>query len=453
MCSFLIFLKSLQGNKNIDNLNKLLKLRGPDYTNIIENNNYIFLHNLLQICGKMTLQPFIKDNIVCLFNGEIYNYQSFGNYESDGYCLIDLYLEHGQQFVTKLDGEFAIALFDFNKNEVIISGDIFATKPLFYAYQNGFIISSYRSIIANDFNIKDIKQIEPNTCLRFNLNGELLETLSLYQFCLKQKKTTFDDWINAFENAVRKRTETNKKIFITLSSGYDSGCLDLILKKLNITFTSYTILAREKIETIKKRLDYMKQYGKNNFIKLSEDEFAKSKIYVENNIDEIISPIQTQNKKKFPDGFVPHTNNTWAAYGLNHIFSLARKTDSIIYLSGQGPDEIMGDYGFNGKKFKHYSQLNGIFPKKLSSVFPWNNFFNGTMRAFISKEEGVASLHGIEGRYPYLDKAVVQEYLWLTPELKNGNYKSPLAHYMKINNYAFDKNVKIGFKCHQKLKK
>ena len=37
--------------------------------------------------------------------------------------------------------------------------------------------------------------------------------------------------------------------------------------------------------------------------------------------------------------------------------------------------------------------------------------------------------------------------------LKNGNYKSPLAHYMKINNYAFDKNVKIGFKCHQKLKK
>ena len=95
MCSFLIFLKSLQGNKNIDKLNKLLKLRGPDYTNMIDFNNYTFLHNLLHICGKVTLQPFIKDNIVCLFNGEIYNYKSFGDIDSDGCCLIDLYLHFG----------------------------------------------------------------------------------------------------------------------------------------------------------------------------------------------------------------------------------------------------------------------------------------------------------------------------------------------------------------------
>jgi len=453
MCSFLIFLKSLQGNKNIDKLNKLLKLRGPDYTNMIDFNNYTFLHNLLHICGKVTLQPFIKDNIVCLFNGEIYNYKSFGDIDSDGCCLIDLYLQYGQEFVTKLDGEFAIALFDFNKNEVILSSDIFGTKPLFYAYENGFIISSFRSILSKDFNMINIKQIEPNTCLKFNLDGQLINTISIHKFCLKQKKNNFDDWILAFENAVKKRADTNKNIFITLSSGYDSGCLDLILKKLNITFASYTILARERIDTIRKRLDYMKEYGKNHFIKLTESEFDESKKYVENNIDEIISPILTQNKNKFPDGFVPHTNNTWAAYGLNYIFDRAKENNSIIYLSGQGPDEIMGDYGFDGKKFKHYSQLNGVFPKKLSSVFPWNNFFNGTMRAFISKEEGVASLHGIEGRYPYLDKNVVQEYLWLSPDLKNGNYKSPLAHYMKINNYAFDKNVKIGFKCHQKLKK
>ena len=49
----------------------------------------------------------------------------------------------------------------------------------------------------------------------------------------------------------------------------------------------------------------------------------------------------------------------------------------------------------------------------------YKNFFNGTMRAFIDKEEVTASLHGIEGRYPYLDKDVVQEYLWLSNNLKN----------------------------------
>ena len=40
-----------------------------------------------------------------------------------------------------------------------------------------------------------------------------------------------NDWIIAFEKAIEKRIKTSKNIFITLSSGYDSGCLDLVLKK------------------------------------------------------------------------------------------------------------------------------------------------------------------------------------------------------------------------------
>ena len=73
------------------------------------------------------------------------------------------------------------------------------------------------------------------------------------------------------------------------------------------------------------------------------------------------------------------------------------------------------------------------------------------MAAFITKEESVASLHGIESRYPYLDKEVVQEYLYLSPYLKNLKYKSPLDFYMKLHNYKFDENVKIGFKCRGNL--
>ena len=45
--------------------------------------------------GDFTKQPFCEDNIVCLYNGEIYNYKEFGDYKSDGLCLIDLYKEHG----------------------------------------------------------------------------------------------------------------------------------------------------------------------------------------------------------------------------------------------------------------------------------------------------------------------------------------------------------------------
>ena len=89
----------------------------------------------------------------------------------------------------------------------------------------------------------------------------------------------------------------------------------------------------------------------------------------------------------------------------------------------------------------------GLFPEDLTTIFPWFNFYTGLMEAFIAKEEYTGSLHGIENRYPFLDKNVVQEFLWLTAELKNNNYKSPLYNYMKIHNYPFKENEKIGFKA------
>ena len=43
----------------------------------------------------------------------------------------------------------------------------------------------------------------------------------------------------------------------------------------------------------------------------------------------------------------------------------------------------------------------------------------------------MAGAFGIETRYPFLDKAVVQEFLSLAPELKNGKYKSVLRNLLK----------------------
>ena len=41
-------------------------------------------------------------------------------------------------------------------------------------------------------------------------------------------------------------------------------------------------------------------------------------------------------------------------------------------------------------------------------------------------------------------KDVVQEFLWLKPELKNKNYKAPIHEYLKRNNFPFAEGVKIG---------
>ena len=63
------------------------------------------------------------------------------------------------------------------------------------------------------------------------------------------------------------------------------------------------------------------------------------------------------------------------------------------------------------------------------------------------KEEHVSGSDGVEGRYPFLDTMVVQEFLWLSAKLKNSNYKSVIHNYLTVNEYPFDISQKVGFNC------
>jgi asparagine synthetase B (glutamine-hydrolysing) len=107
MCSFLLTNLLIF---NLKLINKKLKKRGPDNTNIFEFQKIKFIHNLLSITGNFTIQPFVNNNIIVLFNGEIYNYLDFGDYKSDGEIIIPLYLKYGNSFSKYLDGEYSIAL-------------------------------------------------------------------------------------------------------------------------------------------------------------------------------------------------------------------------------------------------------------------------------------------------------------------------------------------------------
>ena len=113
MCGILV------STKNISDLsNHLLINRGPDNLKIENKENINFLHTLLSMTGEFTEQPIVKNNIVFLLNGEIYNYNKLKNYSSDLYYVIDLYLKYGENFVKYLDGEYAIVIADFNKKMI-----------------------------------------------------------------------------------------------------------------------------------------------------------------------------------------------------------------------------------------------------------------------------------------------------------------------------------------------
>ena len=239
MCGFILTNKFYH-----EALNFYCQKRGPDATNYLQHEGIHFVHNLLDISGKQRKQPLIEEDIFCLYNGEFYNSPT----PYDG----DLLLPH-YDFST-LDGEFAVTLIDFPKQRLVISTDIFGTKPLWYAIEPPFFgVSSYKSPLLG-LEFVSPKKLPANTTLSFSLQTlELLSKKTVHQFDLKQDKTHFEDWTNAFEQALIKRCQSAPKRFIGLSSGYDSGAIACGLNKLNLPFQAYTILGKETEEIVRAR--------------------------------------------------------------------------------------------------------------------------------------------------------------------------------------------------------
>lgn len=417
------------------NVNSFAQKRGPDETNVIVYNNIEFLHNLLHLTGTSTSQPFIKNDIVAVFNGEIYNYLDFGNYKTDGECLIDLYETIGNEFTKVLDGEFAICLIDFSKRKIIISVDTFSCKPLWYQFQDTeFCIASYKSQLSG-LGFNNAIKLYANTTIVYDLDTfKIIETFKNFDFDLRQYKTTFDDWILAFQTSITKRTKNVQYgMFLGLSSGYDSGAIACELINQNKDFKSYTIAGPENKNIISQRISKIKTYELINF---TRNEYNQIQHDLNLNCENF----------SYRDRYMDYDiKKDKASMGLAAICRRANLEQRRIYFSGQGADEIISDYGFNGRKIYGHSSFGGHFPDTLNNFWPWHSFYDGTQIQYLNKEEYIAGHHGIETRYPFLDKFLVQEFLWLDVKLKNSKYKSALHEYLYVNNFPFVPGEKIGF--------
>ena len=414
---------------------KYILNRGPDYTNHKTINGINFVHFLLHLTGEITYQPIIDDNIVCIFNGEIYNYKEIlPNAVSDSYSIIEAYNKYGKEFVKYLDGEFVIILFDFEKNLLFICSDIFKTKPLFYNIENDIVISSYESVCQN-IKKQNYNKINPNEVLIFDLSTKkLIEKYFIYNFDLNQFKTTYDDFYVALENAILKRYPENSEPLISLSSGNDSGVIACCLKKYKKDALYISIPKNEDNNVINER---MKILGESHFlINLTDHEKEIWKNYLYENCERFNWDWRYHPKMR---EYIVNGFDMGSMLGRCKIINTSKEINRNIRVlySGIGADEVMANNTF-------YSQGWGnvdYFPDDLTTIFPWANFFTGSMENYLKGDEYVGGSFGYETRYPFCDKDLVQEFLWLKPNLKNdykgSNYKPPLTSYLDKENFPY----------------
>jgi asparagine synthetase B (glutamine-hydrolysing) len=430
MCSFLFT------NKEIIDFNKinfLLQKRGPDRTTLKKVNGFSVVHNLLSITGELTEQPLLDENFLVVYNGEIYNYKNLGDYNSDGFAIMDLYKQ--KKSFSFLDGEFAICVYDFINNEIILVTDTFGCKPLYYCIQDEFIgVSSYPTPL-NLMGFKKPVRLSPNTILTIDSNTLMIKNIqNLYDFDLNQNINHYDFWVDAFIDSIKKRVDTKNEILVPMSSGYDSGAICAVLNIIKKDYISYSIFGRENQNVINDRLRTNTNTKKETISKFNIDEI--------NNIKKIFRA----NTEHFSYGPTPDelTHDGFedsGSIGLYHILEQSKKKyRTKIVLSGQGSDEIMSNIQTYGFKTKNPY----MFPENLNDVFPWGNFYYGSQWSYLMKEECIGGTLGYETRYPYLDRAVVQNFLNLSPNLKNNKYKAPLNYFFNKIHYPF-KEEKIGF--------
>lgn len=141
----------------LDKMKACLLHRGPDENDRLLCSHCGLAHTRLSIIdlanGHQPMTKRIHDySYHIVFNGEIYNLPALrhelelhdvtAKTNSDTEILLLSFLTFGADFVKKVDGIFAFAIYDERHNTLTLFRDSFGVKPLFYTIQDGTVIFS-----------------------------------------------------------------------------------------------------------------------------------------------------------------------------------------------------------------------------------------------------------------------------------------------------------------------
>ena len=148
-------------------IQRVLAHRGPDDAGVFERPEIVMVHTRLSVVdlSPMGHQPMHSPcgRYVLSYNGEIYNHpelravlQSKGYLfrgTSDTETLLAAYLEWGEKVWIRLNGIFALALYDTEKRTLTLVRDRFGVKPLYYSFAGGRLLfgSEIKALLATGY--------------------------------------------------------------------------------------------------------------------------------------------------------------------------------------------------------------------------------------------------------------------------------------------------------------
>ena len=181
----------------LENMCLAMKHRGPDSGGTYFSQTVGLGHRRLSIIDLSSdaNQPMESHNMryVCVYNGEVYNFKQIAkelNLEfkttSDTEVIIEAFAEWGVTFVNKLNGMFALAIFDKQENQLFMFRDRIGIKPIYYYWDGkNFAFASELKSLLQIRNIRDKRSINRQSVSDYMHLGYIPEPNSIYQNIFK----------------------------------------------------------------------------------------------------------------------------------------------------------------------------------------------------------------------------------------------------------------------------
>ena len=134
----------------VERMNAALIHRGPDDAGVWHGGHATLAMrrlSILDLAGGH--QPMTNEDgsVIVIFNGEIYNFRALRDdliaqghafrSQSDTEVIVHAYEEYGDDMLQRLNGMFAMAVYDVKQKRLLLARDRLGIKPLFYCERNG----------------------------------------------------------------------------------------------------------------------------------------------------------------------------------------------------------------------------------------------------------------------------------------------------------------------------
>lgn len=387
----------------LTNMLSVIRHRGPDESGIYLGKNIGLGSVRLSIIGIASgQQPIsVRDKRYWIvYNGELFNYielkqelEKLGcNFktDTDTEVVVQAYAQFGSACLNKFNGQYAISIWDKEKNELFLARDRVGIRPLFYSRQNDSItfcsevkgifenpeikrsiyakglseVFTYWTTITPNTPFENIHELPPGHFIKISPKGIHIEQYWSIDFSNEQNKESLslqdsvEGLRDLFRDSVRIRLRADVEVAAYLSGGIDSSVTTAFIKEIEPSvLNTFSIGFKDKVfDETSYQLEASKYYKTNHVAFTCTSEEIGEAFY------------DTVKHTEFP---ILRTSPT-------PMFLLSKKvreSNIKVVITGEGADEMLAGYNiFKEAKIRRFwakEPQSTIRPLLLTKLYPY----------------------------------------------------------------------------------